>query len=96
MNPAAGDGPARRIGIDVGGTKALGVALDRSGAVVAEDIRPTPRGPDSLMPLIDVLAELSGSLGDEGSVGVGVPGLVSRDGVLRAAPNLDGVADFEV
>lgn len=92
----AGGVPARRIGIDVGGTKALGVAVDRAGEVIAEGLRPTPRGPDSLGPLIDVLAELSEELAAEGSVGVGVPGLVTRDGVLRAAPNLDGVADFEV
>ncbi|MFT4866341.1 MAG: N-acetylglucosamine kinase-like BadF-type ATPase, partial [Ilumatobacter sp.] len=31
----AGSVPARRIGIDVGGTKALGVALDESGTVIA-------------------------------------------------------------
>lgn len=87
---------ALRVGIDVGGTKALGVALDESGAVVAQDRRPTPRGDNSLGPLIDTLVELAQSLGVDGSLGVGVPGLVTREGVLRAAPNLDGVADFEV
>jgi len=86
----------RRVGIDVGGTKALGVALDSDGRVVAEDRRPTPRGDNSLEPLIETLVELAESLGVEGSLGVGVPGLVTHDGVLRAAPNLDGVADFEV
>ncbi len=85
-----------RVGIDVGGTKALGVALDESGAVIAQDRRPTPRGDDSLEPLVDTLVELAQSLGVDGSLGVGVPGLVTREGVLRAAPNLDGVADFEV
>jgi glucokinase len=85
-----------RVGIDVGGTKALGVALDESGAVIASDRRPTPRGDDSLAPLIDTLVELAQSLGVDASLGIGVPGLVTRDGVLRAAPNLDGVADFEV
>lgn len=96
----AGASPARRIGIDVGGTKALGVALDPTGAVIAEDRRPTPRGENSLGPLIDVIVELAEALGHEGSgtdsLGVGVPGLVTHDGVLRAAPNLDGVADFDV
>lgn len=88
--------PARRVGIDVGGTKALGVALDGAGEVVAQEQRPTPRGADSLGPLIDTLAELAADLGAENEIGVGVPGLVSRAGVLRAAPNLDGVADFAV
>src|SRR5918994_156155 len=86
----------RTVGIDVGGTKCLGVALDASGNVVAEDRRPTPRGPGSLPKLIDTLAELAEVLGPYDELGVGVPGLVTHDGVLRAAPNLDGVADFDV
>lgn len=84
------------IGLDVGGTKCLGVAVDEHGEVVDERRRPTPRGPGSLPPLIDTLAELIDELGPAVEIGVGVPGLVTRDGVLRAAPNLDGVADFEV
>lgn len=88
--------PARRIGIDVGGTKALGIALGVDGTIVDEQVRPTPRGPDSLEPLVEVLVELAGSLGVDARLGIGVPGLVSRDGVLRAAPNLDGVADFDI
>ena len=84
------------VGIDVGGTKCLGVALDAEGNVVAEDRRPTPRGHGSLPALIDTLAELAASFGPHHALGVGVPGLVTREGVLRAAPNLDGVADFDV
>jgi glucokinase len=103
----------RRIGIDVGGTKAQGVALDSNGAVVAAASRSTPRGDGSLSELIDTLVELAAELDQEPepepesesepvtpvdgyTLGVGVPGLVTRSGVLRAAPNLDGVADFEV
>ena len=88
--------PARRVGIDVGGTKALGVVLDAAGEVVEQDRIPTPRGEGSVDALVDTLVELATSLGVEGSLGVGVPGLVSRDGRLRAAPNLDGVADLPV
>jgi glucokinase len=87
---------ARRVGIDVGGTKAQAVVLDRGGDVVESVQRPTPRGDDSLDALIDVLVQLALDVGHEGSVGVGVPGLVTRSGVLRAAPNLDGVADFAI
>ena len=89
-------GSGVRVGIDVGGTKALGVALDRSGAIAQQVQRPTPRGAESLDPLVDTLVDLADELGVDGSLGVGVPGLVTRDGVLRAAPNLDGVADFAV
>jgi glucokinase len=86
----------RTVGIDVGGTKCLGVAVDEQGAIVAEDRRPTPRGPGSLPQLIETLAELAVDLGPYDHLGVGVPGLVTQDGVLRAAPNLDNVADFDV
>jgi len=86
----------RTVGIDVGGTKCLGVALDEHGDVVAEARRLTPRGDGSLPELIETLAELATDLGPYDELGVGVPGLVTHDGVLRAAPNLDGVADFDV
>lgn len=90
----------RWLGIDVGGTKCLGVVLDGDGRVLAEDRRPTPRGPGSLDALIGTLAELTetlaGAIGPLDEVGVGVPGLVTDAGVLRAAPNLDGVDDLDV
>lgn len=96
MSGGMSGSPGRRIGLDVGGTNVLGIAISSDGRIVAEDRRPTPRGDNSLGTLLDVLVELSGSLGYEGSLGVGVPGLVTRQGVLRAAPHIDGVADFEI
>lgn len=90
------EAPGRFVGVDVGGTKCLGVVLDDDGKIVAEDRRPTPRGPGSLPKLIDTMAELIESFGPSRSVGVGVPGLVTRQGVMRSAANLDGVADFDV
>ncbi|MEI7548039.1 MAG: ROK family protein, partial [Actinomycetota bacterium] len=84
---------SRRLGIDVGGTKCLGVVLDGRGTVVDEQRRPTPKGPEAI---IDTLVELALSLAPFDSLGVGVPGLVARDGVLRAAPNLVGINDFQV
>lgn len=96
MTAAAGAVPARRVGIDVGGTKALGVALGPGAEVIAEARRPTPRGDRSLGPLLDVLVDLADELGAGDRIGIGVPGLVTRQGILRAAPNLDGVGDLEV
>jgi glucokinase len=90
------------VGVDVGGTKAQGVAIGPDGELVATAQRPTPRGPGSLPLLVDTLVDLARELGDESgggaaaTLGVGVPGLVTRRGVLRAAPNLDGVAEFDV
>ncbi|HAP75302.1 MAG TPA: glucokinase [Acidimicrobiaceae bacterium] len=84
---------ARRVGIDVGGTKCLAVALDADGAVVGEARRATPKGPAAI---IDTLVELATELGPAATLGVGVPGLVTRDGTLRAAPNLVDISDFQV
>ncbi len=84
---------ARRAGIDVGGTKCLGVVLDDSGAIIEEHRLPTPRGPENI---IDTLARLAGVLAPFDTLGVGVPGLVTRDGVIRASPNLVDVTDFQV
>lgn len=83
----------RRLGIDVGGTKCLGVILDPAGEVVEEQRRPTPKGPEAI---IDTLAELATAMGPWDTIGIGVPGLVTRDGVLRAAPNLIDINDFQV
>lgn len=82
-----------RVGIDVGGTKCLAVVLDATGGIVREQRRPTPRGEDAL---IATLADLAREMGAVDSLGVGVPGLVSRAGVLLAAPNLSDVGNLEV
>jgi glucokinase len=76
------------IGVDLGGTKCLGVVLDDSGRVTAEHRVPTPSGADAVM---DAVAEVVRALGGASRVGVGAPGLVDRAGVLRFAPNLPGV-----
>lgn len=85
-------GDARSIGIDLGGTKCLGVAIDADGTILAEHRVPTPQGAE---PIVAALAEVVGALTDQvgqvGAVGAGVPGLVDNAGVLRFAPNLPGV-----
>src|SRR5919202_3313716 len=85
------------VGIDVGGTKCLGVALGE-GEVVAEALVPTPAASADLL---DTLADLARRLGSEAgedvtAVGVGLPGLVDQDGVLRFAPNLKGATGVAV
>ena len=85
------------VGIDVGGTKCLGVAIV-AGEVVAESRVASPLTGDGLL---DALAALVVELGDAAgeavtAAGVGVPGLVDRDGVLRFAPNLGGASGLAV
>ena len=85
----------RTVGVDLGGTKCLAVALE-GGTVVDERRVPTPEGETALL---DALADVATSVGagpDVLGVGVGVPGLVDRGGVLRFAPNLPGVVDLDI
>lgn len=90
------------IGIDVGGTKCLAV-LSRGATEIARSERSTPSGSAAL---IETIVELTRELeswnrtASDGivaplEVGVGLPGLVTRQGVLRAAPNLTDVLEFE-
>lgn len=97
---AAGTGAAARVlvGLDVGGTKVLGVRLG-AGAAVEEELR-EPTAPAE--GLVAQLASMATRLVPGGSgararlaLGVGLPGLVDGGGVLRFAPNvvgLEGVA----
>jgi glucokinase len=88
----------RTIGIDLGGTKCLGLVLDADGTVLAEHRVPTPRGAVAIVDtLVDLTAVLEGTVGERvPAIGVGLPGLVERKGVLRFAPNLPGVVDLDL
>ena len=81
------------IGIDLGGTKCLGVVLDDAGRVTAEHRMATPVGEEAIL---DTIVEVVGALGGAEQVGVGAPGLVDRAGVLQFAPNLVGVDGIPV
>lgn len=89
------------IGIDVGGTKVLGVVLDahRPARPIASATLPTPEGDDPLLHVIVKLVnELRPAAADRALIGVGVgmPGLVNRAGTLCFGPNLPGVSDIDV
>lgn len=77
-----------RIGIDLGGTKTYGVALDRDGQVRASKRVDTPRHDyDAIVrALVDVVRELEARVGERCSVGVGMPGCVSTvTGLVKGA-----------
>ncbi|MFO7280910.1 MAG: ROK family protein [Thermoanaerobacterales bacterium] len=91
-------------GVDVGGTKVLGVLVDPDdpGTVVGEHRVPTPAGAPAVL---DAIAEVvrtleAGPAAARGrrvtSVGVGIAGLVDRSGVLRTSPNLPGMLGVRV
>lgn len=81
------------LGIDVGGTKSLGVVVDADGRIVRTARHPTPVGADAV---VDTIVRLVAELGPVDSIGVGVAGLVTRSGIVRAAPNLPGVTELPV
>jgi glucokinase len=87
----------RAIGIDVGGTKMLGVVVDTDAPeeLVAEHRVPTPRGTEALLAgIVDLVALLDGEVGSPRAlVGLGIPGLVDLDDHFRYGPNLPDVVD---
>jgi len=80
------------IGIDIGGTKMLGVVLDASGDVVRELRRKSPHaGLDALVETAaGIVADLAAA---DCAVGVGAAGLVDLQGHLGYAPNLPLIRD---
>jgi glucokinase len=102
----AGAGPSAdagvTFGVDIGGTKVLGVALDATDTIVAEALLPTPpeagndAGVEVAHAIAAVVAQLEatvrGAGGNQGAeaaaVGIGAPGMLDRQGRLRFSPNL--------
>ncbi len=78
-------------GIDVGGTKCLGVLFE-GGQIVGTVRRPTPHADE----LVATLVEIARELGDYKSLGIGVPGLITPQGVVRESPNLTGAIELDL
>lgn len=80
------------VGLDIGGTKTLGLAVDEAGRTVASARRPTEPGRDGVVrTAAAVVADLRASTGEALGVpvGIGIPGLVDTEqGVVRHAVNL--------
>src|SRR5262245_7639466 len=86
---------ADTIGIDIGGTKLLGVVLASDGSVMREARPASPHaGVDAL---VETAITLVGDLQDDGlAVGVGAAGLVDERGQLRYSPNLPLIRDADL
>jgi glucokinase len=85
------------IGVDVGGTKALALIVGRNGRVLGELQAQTPHdfgegaGAATAKILTELVIELCTRQELDPSdlpVGIGLPGLMRRDGILAFAPNL--------
>jgi len=87
------------VGLDLGGTKILGVALDvTSGDVLAEHKIANPRS--DVVAVVaafrGLIEQLSNDRAPLMGIGLGLAGLVDLDGVLRYGPNVPGILDFSV
>jgi fructokinase len=69
-----------RIGIDLGGTKIEGIALDEGGAVLLRRRVPTPQGDyrATVAAVAALVHALESEMGRTGTVGIGMPGALSR------------------
>jgi fructokinase len=77
-----------RIGVDVGGTKIEAIAMDAQGAELARVRVATPRGDyaATVSTIAGLVAELEAKTGQQGSVGVGIPGtIVAATGLVKNA-----------
>jgi len=68
-----------RIGIDLGGTKIEGVALDDEGNELGRERVATPRGEydGTIATIAQVVAALEQRFGGPASIGIGIPGAIS-------------------
>ena len=68
-----------RIGIDLGGTKIAGVALDDQGVTLASRTAATPRGSyqGTIAAIAEIVAAMENEVSADASVGVGIPGSIS-------------------
>jgi fructokinase len=80
-----------RIGVDIGGTKIEALAMDRNGHELARYRVDTPRGDyaGTIAAVVGLVARLEGETGQQGSVGVGIPGTVERsNGLVKNANSI--------
>jgi glucokinase len=78
------------IGVDVGGTKVAALLVDSDGGVLDRRLVPSPADNAEAVTrtVVALVAELLSDHDGVVAVGVGAAGLVSRDGVVRFAPNV--------
>ncbi|HKT59061.1 MAG TPA: ROK family protein [Gemmatimonadales bacterium] len=79
-----------QIGIDLGGTKTEAIALEKSQLVVPRRRIATPRDyGGTIEAIVRLVAELETEAGRSGTVGVGIPGVVSRaTGLVKNANSI--------
>jgi fructokinase len=80
-----------RIGIDLGGTKIEAIALDNAGVELRRVRVHTPKGdyPGTVEAIRSLVVDMEATLGQAGTVGVGIPGTVVRaTGLVKNANSI--------
>jgi len=88
-----------RCGIDIGGTKVLGIAVESDPLDAAAERRaPTVFNDIELIEsIVDVISALERDTGQAmEAIGIGIAGIVDRQGTLRYSPNIPGVFDLRI
>src|SRR5450631_4783393 len=81
-----------RIGIDLGGTKIEGIAIDEEGVERLRLRVPTPKGEYAaiIKALSGLVGDIEKTVGASGTVGVGIPGAVSpATGLVKNANTVE-------
>jgi fructokinase len=76
-----------RIGVDVGGTKIEALALDTDGTELGRHRVPTPVGDydGTAAAVVSLVQRLEADTGREALVGMGIPGTVTKSGLVKNA-----------
>lgn len=87
-------------GLDIGGTKVLGLAVHPDDPVTPVAVRRTATVADGdalIATMIEVITGLEADCAEDCSaIGIGIAGLVDSTGVLKYSPNIDGVLDLDI
>ena len=77
-----------QIGIDLGGTKIASLVLDQTGKILHKQRIKTPQGDyqATLKAIVDLIIQAEKVIGQQGTIGIGVPGSLSpKTGLMRNA-----------
>ena len=87
---AVGSSPgACAVGIDVGGTKIASLLVDRNGAILDRDVRPTPAHEQEATLQARAASSRAVVTAEVAAIGISAAGLVEAGtGIMRYAPNL--------
>jgi fructokinase len=79
-----------RIGVDLGGTKIEAAVLARDGTLALRERVATPPGYDAtLQTIAELVAGMESRMGGRGSVGIGIPGVISATtGMVKNANSI--------